>query len=254
LQIPFPLLARSFPVRSRSIPRFRPLTESPSGRSKAHRPPPRTSWSIPSPAKLWIRPTRRAATNRRERVFARSGVTLGLALARYVGTCRPDAKGDAQMGSPVGARVPMRGTGTEQGLPMGAFVHRTLAASTRTDGGWEPRREGERNATGWGGKPDLVESLSALHVRHLDAAEPSDHPVRALCHCRSEEQARTLRASLDYFDTGCPGNTVDPYDGRSRSADSPTSRSCLAVLIWKILMKLWFQPLTKFIFIRCKVE
>jgi hypothetical protein len=28
------------------------------------------------------------------------GVTLGLALARNVGTCRPDAKGDAQMGCP----------------------------------------------------------------------------------------------------------------------------------------------------------
>ena len=29
-----------------------------------------------------------------------SGVTLGLALARNVGTCRPDGKGDAQMGCP----------------------------------------------------------------------------------------------------------------------------------------------------------
>ena len=28
------------------------------------------------------------------------GVTLGLARARNVGTCRPDAKGDAQMGCP----------------------------------------------------------------------------------------------------------------------------------------------------------
>jgi RNA-directed DNA polymerase len=80
----------------------------------------------------------------------------------------------------IDSKLLMRGPQTH-GLPMGAFVHRTLAASTRTDEGWEPRREGERNATGWGGKPDLVESLSALHVRHLDAAESSDHPVRALC-------------------------------------------------------------------------
>jgi hypothetical protein len=28
------------------------------------------------------------------------GVTLGLAVARNVGTCRPDAKGEAQMGCP----------------------------------------------------------------------------------------------------------------------------------------------------------
>jgi len=30
----------------------------------------------------------------------KGGVTLSLALARNVGTCRPDAKGEAQMGSP----------------------------------------------------------------------------------------------------------------------------------------------------------
>ena len=55
------------------------------------------------------------------------------------------------------------------GLPVGASLHRTMAESARADGGWEPRREGKRHATGWGHKPDPVESLSALHVRHLDA-------------------------------------------------------------------------------------
>ena len=44
------------------------------------------------------------------------GVTLGLAFARNVGTCRLDAKGDAQMGGPHESRVPMRGTGTEQSV------------------------------------------------------------------------------------------------------------------------------------------
>ena len=42
------------------------------------------------------------------------GVTLGLARARNVGTCRPDAKGEAQTGCPHESKRLMRGTGTEQ--------------------------------------------------------------------------------------------------------------------------------------------
>ena len=40
-------------------------------------------------------------------------VTLSQALVRNVGTCRLDAKGEAQVDSTTRARVPMRGTGTE---------------------------------------------------------------------------------------------------------------------------------------------
>ncbi|MBP2449437.1 hypothetical protein JOH51_006945 [Rhizobium leguminosarum] len=42
------------------------------------------------------------------------GVTLGQALVWNVETCRPDAKGEIQVGGPYEVRVPMRGTGTEQ--------------------------------------------------------------------------------------------------------------------------------------------
>ncbi len=42
------------------------------------------------------------------------GVTLGLARARNVGTCRPDAREKLKWDAPMRARVPMRGTGTEQ--------------------------------------------------------------------------------------------------------------------------------------------
>jgi hypothetical protein len=41
-------------------------------------------------------------------------VTLGLARARNVGTCRPDAKGEAQMGCLGESKSTVRGTGTEQ--------------------------------------------------------------------------------------------------------------------------------------------
>ena len=81
----------------------------------------------------------------------------------------------------IDSNLLMRAVRKHTGLPVGASLHRTMVESAHTDGGWEPRREGERNATGWGHQPDPVESLSALHVRHLDAAEPSGHPVRALC-------------------------------------------------------------------------
>jgi hypothetical protein len=42
-----------------------------------------------------------------------SGVNLDQALARNVRTCRPDAKGEAQVADTTRARVPMRGTGAE---------------------------------------------------------------------------------------------------------------------------------------------
>jgi hypothetical protein len=42
------------------------------------------------------------------------GVTLRLALARNVGTCRPMPRKTLKWEAPMRARVPMRGTGTEQ--------------------------------------------------------------------------------------------------------------------------------------------
>ena len=41
------------------------------------------------------------------------GVNVDQASLRNVGTCRPDAKGEAQVAETASARVPMRGTGTE---------------------------------------------------------------------------------------------------------------------------------------------
>jgi hypothetical protein len=43
----------------------------------------------------------------------RGGVKLDQALARNVRTCRPDAKGEAQVEDTTSAGVPMRGTGAE---------------------------------------------------------------------------------------------------------------------------------------------
>jgi hypothetical protein len=58
------------------------------------------------------------------------GVTLGLALARNVGTCRPDAKGDAQMGCPRESKS------TDAG-------HRDGAARSRVESSvMEPDRRG----------------------------------------------------------------------------------------------------------------
>ena len=54
------------------------------------------------------------------------GVTPGLAHARNVGTCRPDAKGEAQMGCPMRATVLMPGTGTEQ-LAVGIVGRQRLS-------------------------------------------------------------------------------------------------------------------------------
>ncbi len=44
----------------------------------------------------------------------KGGASLILALVWNVGTGRPDDKGEARSGSPMRARVPMRGTGAEQ--------------------------------------------------------------------------------------------------------------------------------------------
>jgi hypothetical protein len=43
----------------------------------------------------------------------KDGVTVDQASVRNVGTCRPDAKGEAQVEETARARVPMRGTGAE---------------------------------------------------------------------------------------------------------------------------------------------
>ena len=56
------------------------------------------------------------------------GVTLGLALAWNVGTCRPDAKGDAQMGCPHESKS------TDAGHRDGA------ARSPRSTSKWEEPR------------------------------------------------------------------------------------------------------------------
>ena len=100
------------------------------------------------------------------------------------------------------------------GLPMGAFVHRTLAASTRTDGGWEPR-EGERNATGWVVSPIFVEISFCIYTfdiwmqRNRPTIPFERYADDVICHCRSEEQARTLRASLETRFAEC-GLTLHP--------------------------------------------
>ena len=44
----------------------------------------------------------------------KGGASLIQALVWSVGTGRPDDKGEARSGSPMRARVPMRGTGAEQ--------------------------------------------------------------------------------------------------------------------------------------------
>jgi hypothetical protein len=43
----------------------------------------------------------------------KGGVNLDQALVRNVRTCRPDAKGAAQVEDTTSARIPKRGTGTE---------------------------------------------------------------------------------------------------------------------------------------------
>ena len=58
--------------------------------------------------KVWAEPAYGPVGVRRT-----GGVTLIQALMWNVGTCRPDAKGAAQVGSPTSARVPMRDTGAE---------------------------------------------------------------------------------------------------------------------------------------------
>ena len=75
----------------------------------------------------------------------------------------------------------MRAVRKHTDCPWVLLYIETMAESARADAGWEPRRAGKRNATGRGRQPAPGKSLSALRVRHLDAAEPSGHPVRALC-------------------------------------------------------------------------
>jgi hypothetical protein len=89
-----------------------------------------------------------------------------------------------------------------------------MVESTRTDGGWEPRREGKRYATGWVVSPIL--SNLFLHYAfdmwmrrnqpHIPFERYADDVI---CHCRSEEQARTLRASLEMRFAEC-GLTLHP--------------------------------------------
>ena len=60
------------------------------------------------------------------------------------------------------------------------YIERWLKAPVQmADGSLVARERG----TPQGGviSPILSNSLSALHVRHLDDAEPSDHSVRAVC-------------------------------------------------------------------------
>ena len=56
-----------------------------------------------------------------------------------------------------------------------------------SDGRWRDRFAQVRNASGRGYQPIIGESVLALCVRHVDVADPSGDPVRALCgrHCLS---------------------------------------------------------------------
>ena len=62
----------------------------------------------------------------------------------------------------------------------GRCLHREMAEGADADGGREPHRAGERDAARRGDQSPSGQSLSPLRVRHVDAAEPSRHPVRAL--------------------------------------------------------------------------
>jgi retron-type reverse transcriptase len=59
------------------------------------------------------------------------------------------------------------------------YIERWLKAPVQmVDGSLVAR---ERGTPQGGVISPILSNPSALHVRHLDAAEPSDHPVRALC-------------------------------------------------------------------------
>ena len=84
---------------------------------------------------------------------------------------------------------------------MGIAVHPKMAASACVYAGWRLGEARERDATRFRGQPHFGESVSALCVRRVDAAEVCCMSVRALCgrchiHCDSEEQARQLQDML----------------------------------------------------------
>ncbi len=89
------------------------------------------------------------------------------------------------------------------GLPVGASLHRTMAESRPADDGWKSiaRKEACRRA---GSLARLCRILSGTtRSRAMDMARNhSNIPFEryaddAICHCRSEEEAKTLRASLE---------------------------------------------------------
>ena len=74
----------------------------------------------------------------------------------------------------------MRAVRKHTDCPWALHVHREMAEGADTDGGREPHRAGERDAARRGDQSPSGQSLSPLCVRHVDGAEPSRHPVRAL--------------------------------------------------------------------------
>jgi len=61
------------------------------------------------------------------------------------------------------------------------LLSRTVALSPRADARRHTGQSGEGDAARWGREPAAGESLLALYVRWVDAAEPSGHPGRTLC-------------------------------------------------------------------------
>src|SRR5690349_14763830 len=91
---------------------------------------------------------------------------------------------------------------------MGAAVHREMAQGAREHAGWHLSEPRERDTSRGGGQPRPNESLSALCFDRWIAKQLPDiaferYADDAICHCRSEAQARLLREALEVRLAAC---------------------------------------------------
>src|SRR5205807_377489 len=76
--------------------------------------------------------------------------------------------------------VDAQGGPSTYGLRVGTALYRALAEGSGADGGRQHRAANCGDAAGWGDKSTLGEPVPALRLRHVDGAELSSHPVRAV--------------------------------------------------------------------------
>src|SRR5271168_2901783 len=147
----------------------------------------RPIFTTPSETFSWARAANTQASS--SAVLLAMAVILFIITSRVAGSLGTPATDARYRIQDTIAAVAAKFPGLQASAP--AETRGTLAEGARTDGGRQRRAADGGNAARWGDKSTAGESVPALRVRHVDGANLSAHPIRAMrgrCHLSLRER------------------------------------------------------------------